>query len=680
MPRLSLSLLGPFQVTLDGDPVIAFESDKVRALLAYLAVESDRPHRREKLVGLLWPEWSDQAARNSLRFGLLLPAQYFRGHRRPGSRALYARAPLALHAHTTASVALFGDRERSVRLVPALNGVLALGALLFVLRRHWGESMALLAGTIYLLLPTNAIYANMSNHSTGFIFWALIALHCYLRWLEAVPEAVPRPLPASMAEAEATSDARGGGRWLAAFFGASFLALQWDWPAYYVMLAIALHWLVASFDPAHRSLPRLGPFSREHAALAAFCLMTLASFVGFLLLVESEAGNFRSITTALAMRTKEVSDTYHKLWTRAIEPMFSAPLLALGALWLAWLCRKAARHELRGRDLIPVAFLLAGTAHTLIFKRSANIHSYWPWPLTPFLAIAAAEVVLATPRFLHRLARLLRPPAPGRATRAARPPELPPALILVVLALFFTVFLSHALPLLKEGRRCGGVLGKKRCFNGDVRAFLAKRVREMTLRTTRVALAAGTVGYIQLNTTMDRATRSVTKLKPLTKPDGELDDDWVLIGKTKDNKARQIERLAACYPYSQYGRYFLVDFRRRGQRVRIHDLDRQPADWYRRFLVNASSLEAVRDPAAEKEMRDKLPRCRQKRWWRRRIKARKKGRGGKAKPDGEKAKPDGEKVKPDGEQAKPDGEKAKPDGEKAKPGGETEQRRERRSP
>ena len=39
MARLSLSLLGPFQVTLDGDPIIAFESDKVRALLAYLAGE-----------------------------------------------------------------------------------------------------------------------------------------------------------------------------------------------------------------------------------------------------------------------------------------------------------------------------------------------------------------------------------------------------------------------------------------------------------------------------------------------------------------------------------------------------------------------------------------------------------------------------------------------------------------
>ena len=62
MARLFISLLGSFQVTLDGTPVTALESDKVRALLAYLAVEADRPHRRDRLTGLLWPEQPDRAA------------------------------------------------------------------------------------------------------------------------------------------------------------------------------------------------------------------------------------------------------------------------------------------------------------------------------------------------------------------------------------------------------------------------------------------------------------------------------------------------------------------------------------------------------------------------------------------------------------------------------------------
>ena len=67
MARLSLSVLGPFQAALDGEPIARFESDKVRALLAYLAVEADRPHRRERLAGLLWPDRPDQVALSNLR-------------------------------------------------------------------------------------------------------------------------------------------------------------------------------------------------------------------------------------------------------------------------------------------------------------------------------------------------------------------------------------------------------------------------------------------------------------------------------------------------------------------------------------------------------------------------------------------------------------------------------------
>jgi DNA-binding SARP family transcriptional activator len=70
MARLSIYLLGPLQVTLDGQPITGFESDKVRALLAYLAAESERPHRREALAGLLWPDCSEQSARASLRRAL----------------------------------------------------------------------------------------------------------------------------------------------------------------------------------------------------------------------------------------------------------------------------------------------------------------------------------------------------------------------------------------------------------------------------------------------------------------------------------------------------------------------------------------------------------------------------------------------------------------------------------
>ena len=70
MARLALSLLGPFEVTLDGVPVTALDSLKARALLAYLAVEAGRPHSRDLLAKLLWPGWPDRSARTNLHNAL----------------------------------------------------------------------------------------------------------------------------------------------------------------------------------------------------------------------------------------------------------------------------------------------------------------------------------------------------------------------------------------------------------------------------------------------------------------------------------------------------------------------------------------------------------------------------------------------------------------------------------
>jgi DNA-binding SARP family transcriptional activator len=70
MARLALALLGSFRATLDGRPVDGLNSDHLRALLAYLAVESRQGHPRQQVASLLWPERSDQEALSALRYAL----------------------------------------------------------------------------------------------------------------------------------------------------------------------------------------------------------------------------------------------------------------------------------------------------------------------------------------------------------------------------------------------------------------------------------------------------------------------------------------------------------------------------------------------------------------------------------------------------------------------------------
>jgi DNA-binding SARP family transcriptional activator len=63
-------LLGTFQTTQGNTPLDGFVSNKVRALLAYLAVESNHPHQRRKLAALLWPEYPESTALSNLRYAL----------------------------------------------------------------------------------------------------------------------------------------------------------------------------------------------------------------------------------------------------------------------------------------------------------------------------------------------------------------------------------------------------------------------------------------------------------------------------------------------------------------------------------------------------------------------------------------------------------------------------------
>lgn len=66
MNQLHLSFLGPFTVTRNREIVREFESNKVRALLVYLAMEPGC-HSRSTLATLLWPNHDETSARTNLR-------------------------------------------------------------------------------------------------------------------------------------------------------------------------------------------------------------------------------------------------------------------------------------------------------------------------------------------------------------------------------------------------------------------------------------------------------------------------------------------------------------------------------------------------------------------------------------------------------------------------------------
>ena len=70
MSRLSISLLGPFQVELDGEPVLHFRADPAHALLANLAMHPGKTFPRAQLAALLWPDHLESKSLQNLRQAL----------------------------------------------------------------------------------------------------------------------------------------------------------------------------------------------------------------------------------------------------------------------------------------------------------------------------------------------------------------------------------------------------------------------------------------------------------------------------------------------------------------------------------------------------------------------------------------------------------------------------------
>jgi len=104
MARLSLSLLGSFQVSLNNKPIEGFDSAKSRALLAYLAEEPGRTHSRSTLACFLWPERPEGIALGNLRHVIANLRQVFRDSETLSPFLIVERESIALNLHSECSV------------------------------------------------------------------------------------------------------------------------------------------------------------------------------------------------------------------------------------------------------------------------------------------------------------------------------------------------------------------------------------------------------------------------------------------------------------------------------------------------------------------------------------------------------------------------------------------------
>jgi DNA-binding SARP family transcriptional activator len=69
--ELRVRLLGGFEVSLDGRPITDWRSARARHVFAYLVLNWRQPVSRHQLMGLFWPEHSEERAENNLSLAIM---------------------------------------------------------------------------------------------------------------------------------------------------------------------------------------------------------------------------------------------------------------------------------------------------------------------------------------------------------------------------------------------------------------------------------------------------------------------------------------------------------------------------------------------------------------------------------------------------------------------------------
>jgi len=547
-----------------------------------------------------------QAARNSLRWGALFPVQYYTGRTPPKVRDGYTHHPLGMHLHNVLSVALFGDHEGSIRAVPAFFGVLALLALLLVVRLLYDDRIALIAGAIFVLNPTNAIYTNMSNHENGFIFWTLLWGYAYLRFLRArLPEEGAAPT----------------GRWLP-FYGlmlfAFFWAAMWDWPAYYAALVVALHWLSLIVSRFLRAGKKVAAIAKDLGLLAAFAGLVLALFVGHFLLVTAVVGSLSELGGVFEAR-QLVSRTMLLNHLKVVPIlMFTLPILLIAGGWFCYRGWQALRGRLARRDLLALTFAIAGFLHYYIFRGTAVIHEFWGWTLVPFVSIACAFTLVTA---CDRARAFVQSHWP-------RHQRLLGASVIAVLALSGMGDLAYRyIDLVPRGRAVGGslwfvehtrpVLERYRSTREMIR--FAAQVKDKTTRRVGVLVDPAFQnlwGYEpRFPITLDREVVFQSVRSP---PPDQLgvSEGWVYLAPPQVLSEHRLVELLATHPVLLYDDFVMVDLRRHETELRViknEPCERTFLTWYwngpwadavapvRQPDEEARLLAAVRDLRARQE-------------------------------------------------------------------------------
>ncbi len=315
-----------------------------------------------------------QAARNSLRFGVLQQVQYYSGFESPPLSEVYTNHPMLLHIHLMGLFSVLGDEPWVARLVPITYSVGLFLLIHRIVARRAGAAAGAAAVTLWALTPLHTIFANMVNHEQGSLFWCLLLLDRYHTRHQTLDD------PKALAAREWPIHLAVG------------CAMQFDWVGYYLAAFIGLHALRHAIWPTPGGAAATRSLGRRLGFLARFSATVLLNATLFFGWIAWLRGGLGAMVTAFQQRSASSPGYLDVLLDRSLD-LYGPLLLALAAGVVLRLAVRLVRGRFDGLDFITLGFAFAQVIHSTVFQNAGAIHSYWTYSAGPGLAIGGACLV-----------------------------------------------------------------------------------------------------------------------------------------------------------------------------------------------------------------------------------------------------------------------------------------------
>ncbi|WP_031435240.1 ArnT family glycosyltransferase [Methylomarinum vadi] len=267
----------------------------------------------------------------------------------------YQHHPPLLPLLIAGSFAVFGENEAAARLVPILFSLASIVLLYKISKQSYGENVAITATFIFASFPAILFFARKPGYEPLSLFFILLSLYYYNLIRDMY-----------------------GKKGYIAFFLAMGAGLLTDWPVYFLLSILCLHFFISQKGTKRIVFPTI---------LMCYGLIIFLVFECFSYLVDPKS--FTDLVNQglvymgvidldheLANRYEEVKVTftpslYTKRLLSRLDLLYTYPLVIVSVVGFVWFLGK--KRLLKSNVII---LLSVAATYCIVFYRSVYIH-YW---------------------------------------------------------------------------------------------------------------------------------------------------------------------------------------------------------------------------------------------------------------------------------------------------------------